>query len=246
VLPLPDDASPFLAKETLAPVAASKEKPASAAAADMEYEVRPRESDHTVAPKNIDLRRRATPPPIPVEPPRPSRPPRRPVPEVLASFMEENNIRWGELIGGLLIVGCSVALVISFWAGITQRPWLQFSVFTAVTAAFFGLGLYTEHRWRLPLTSRGVLLIATLLVPLNFLAFAALSSGTVPGPLTLGAEIVAFALFAYLVWQAGKVIAPFWPELLTAGTCATSACLLILGCVGIEHADINRLYFLAI
>jgi len=41
-----------------------------------------------------------------------------------------------------------------------------------VTSAIFGTGLYTEHRWKLPTTSRGLLLIATLLVPLNFLAFS--------------------------------------------------------------------------
>ena len=110
------------------------------------------------------------------------RPPRRSWSEVLASFMEQKNIRWGELVGGLLIVGCSVALVLSFWAEISQRPVLKFSIFTAVTGALFGLGLYTEHRWKLPTTSRGVLLIATLLVPLNFLAFAAFSrSAAAPG-----------------------------------------------------------------
>jgi hypothetical protein len=29
--------------------------------------------------------------------------------ELLNSFMEESNIRWGEIIGGLLIIGCSVS-----------------------------------------------------------------------------------------------------------------------------------------
>ncbi|MDB5293970.1 MAG: hypothetical protein JWL69_5211, partial [Phycisphaerales bacterium] len=173
------------------------------------------------------------PPPRPLPPPRrvpPAAPPkpRRPLSEVFAAFMEENNIRWGELVGGLLIVGCSVALVLSFWGQIHALPWLQFSVFTAVTAGLFGLGLYTEHRWKLPTTSRGILLIATLLVPLNFLAFAAFSKGQPPGALTLGAELVAFALFGWLVWQAGKVIAPFWPEILTAGVCGLSASLLAM------------------
>src|ERR1051326_786344 len=45
--------------------------------------------------------------PAPPPPPRPLPPPRarRPFSEVLNSFMEESNIRWGEIIGGLLIVG---------------------------------------------------------------------------------------------------------------------------------------------
>ena len=33
----------------------------------------------------------------------------------LAAFMEERNIFWGELIGGILIVGCSIALVITLF-----------------------------------------------------------------------------------------------------------------------------------
>ena len=133
------------------------------------------------------------------------------------------NIRWGELVGGLLIVGCSVALVLSFWAEIAQRPVLKFSIFTAVTGGLFGLGLYTEHRWKLPTTSRGVLLIATLLVPLNFLAFAAFSrSGGVPGAVPIVGEAVALGLFAWLLYMAARVIAPQWPVLMTAGVLGLS------------------------
>src|SRR5438067_8158871 len=108
----------------------------------------------------------------PPPPPRPPRPPRKPFSEIFKRFMEESNIRWGELIGGLLIIGCSIALVLTFWEQIATQPWLRFFLFTAVTSALFGTGLYTEHRWKLPTTSRGLLLIATLLVPLNFLAFS--------------------------------------------------------------------------
>src|SRR5688572_28227209 len=59
---------------------------------------------------------RYEPPPPRYEPPLPPPPPRRPFTEVLNSFMEESNIRWGEIIGGLLIIGCSTALVVSLWA----------------------------------------------------------------------------------------------------------------------------------
>src|ERR1041385_2801668 len=114
-----------------------------------------------------------TPRPRPTQPPPPPPRVRRPFPEVLNSFMEESNIRWGEIIGGLLIIGCSTALVVSLWAQISQIPVLKFLIFTTVTAILFGIGLYTEHRWKLPTTSRGILTIATLLVPLNFLAIAA-------------------------------------------------------------------------
>ena len=42
--------------------------------------------------------------------------------DLMTAFFEEKNIRWGELVGGLLIVGCSLALVISFWASIAKHP----------------------------------------------------------------------------------------------------------------------------
>ena len=52
--------------------------------------------------------------------------------------MEESNIRWGEIIGGLLIIGCSTALVVSLWSQISEIPVVKFLIFTTVTAALFG------------------------------------------------------------------------------------------------------------
>src|SRR4029077_7915177 len=139
--------------------------------------------------------------------PEPARKPRRSFTEVLNSFMEESNIRWGEIIGGLLIIGCSTALVVSLWSQISQIPVLKFLIFTTVTAALFGVGFYTEHRWKLPTTSRGILTIAVLLVPLNFLAIAAGSgSQTTQGVLVIGSEMIAPVLFLCLVYYAGRVL----------------------------------------
>ncbi|MDZ4782872.1 MAG: hypothetical protein SGJ19_21700, partial [Planctomycetia bacterium] len=112
----------------------------------------------------------------PIAAPAPPAPPRRSFSELFLSFMEERNIRWGELIGGLLIVCCSIALVISFWSAIAERPVLKFIVFNGVNAAIFGAAAYTERRWKLPNTSRGLFIIGGLLVPLNFLAMAAFSA----------------------------------------------------------------------
>src|SRR5215212_3936069 len=81
-----------------------------------------------VEPK-VEPPQKASPPP-PAEPPPPPRAPRRPFSEVLNSFMEESNIRWGEIIGGLLIIGCSTALVVGLWAQISQIPVLKFLIFT--------------------------------------------------------------------------------------------------------------------
>ena len=143
--------------------------------------------------------------------------------------MEQSNIRWGEIIGGLLIIGCSTALVVSLWSQISSIPVLKFLIFTTVTAALFGVGLYTEHRWKLPTTSRGILTIATLLVPLNFLAIAAVSGGTIPaGALVIGSELIAPALFLCLVYFAGRVITPSWPHLLAAGVLGSSVGQLLI------------------
>lgn len=138
--------------------------------------------------------------------------PRRSFTEMLETFMEESSIRWGELIGGLLIIGCSIALVVSLWSEIAARPFLKFSVFIGVTAALFGLGFYSAHRWKLPTTSRGVLIISTLLAPLNFLAMTAFSHEAVPASLSVVvAELFALALFLFLVYQAARVFAPGAP-----------------------------------
>lgn len=165
---------------------------------------------------------RPNPPPPPRQPPPPPPPPRRPFSEVLNSFMEESNIRWGEIIGGLLIIGCSTALVVSLWAQISQIPVLKFLIFTTVTAILFGIGLYTEHRWKLPTTSRGILTIATLLVPLNFLAIAAVSASNTSGALVIGSELLAPAIFLCLVYFAGRVITPGCAHVLSAGVLGSS------------------------
>src|ERR1700686_4984751 len=157
------------------------------------------------------------------------KPPRRPFAEVLAAFMEQSNIRWGEIVGGILIVGCSTALVISLWAQISRIPVLKFFIFTTVTAALFGVGFYTEHRWKLPTTSRGILTIAVLLVPLNFLAIAAVSGSTAPpGALLISSELIAPVLFLCLVYFAGRVITPSWPHLLAASALTSSAGQLLI------------------
>jgi len=156
----------------------------------------------------------STPKPIvvpvkPVAPPEPPPEPRRSFAEMLETFMEESSIRWGEIIGGLLIIGCSLALVISLWAQITAVPLLKFSVFVGVTAGLFGIGFYSAHRWKLPTTSRGALTISTLLVPLNFLAMTAFSqTAETNSPLIIAGEMIALMLFLFLVYQAGKVITP--------------------------------------
>ena len=156
------------------------------------------------------------PPPLPTRAPkkmaqlRPIVPPARSEsasssrPGIFASFLEHRNIRWGELLGGLLILGCSTALVVSFWADIADRPIFKFALLTLVTAAFFGVGLYSEHRWKLPTTSRAILLLSMLLVPVNLLAFAAFGSLRQTGNISLIAQLVSLGIFTLLIWPAAR------------------------------------------
>ncbi len=160
--------------------------------------------------------------------PEPPREPRRSFAEMLETFMEESSIRWGEIVGGLLIIGCSLALVISLWSQITAVPLLKFSVFVGVTAGLFGIGFYSAHRWKLPTTSRGALTISTLLVPLNFLAMTAFSQTSAPNSaIIFGGEFAALALFLFLVYQAGKVIVPSNSWLLAGVTLVPSFSMLV-------------------
>jgi hypothetical protein len=157
-------------------------------------------------------------------PERKLRPPRT-FTEVLASFMEERSIKWGEVIGGLLIIGCSIALVVSLWAQITMFPFRRFLVFTGMTAGLFGFGFYSAHRWKLPTTSLGVLIIATLLVPLNFLAISAFPLDGLPAPMLI--ELAALALFLFFVYQAARVILPGCEWLLVCAVVGPSFTILL-------------------
>ncbi len=159
----------------------------------------------------------------------PSSKPRRPFAEVFAAFLEQSNIRWGEFVGGLLIVCCSIALVISFWSAIAERPFLKFFVFNGVTAAIFAVGFYSFRRWRLENTSQGLLLIGTLLVPLNFLAIAAIAHPERGfHPLTLAGEAFSSALFAGLVALAARQALKTPPLLLTIGVIVPSILTLVI------------------
>ena len=76
----------------------------------------------------------------PVQPPVPPPSPRS-LAEILAEFMEPHNIRWGELIGGLLFIIGATALVITQWETVHR---FRFIVSVGVTAAMFGVGLYSH------------------------------------------------------------------------------------------------------
>ncbi len=181
----------------------------------------------------------------PVPPPAPPKP-REAMSRLFAAFMEEKNIRWGELVGGLLIVGCSVALVISFWSEIAARPMLKFGLLGGVTAALFGVGLYTDRRWKIHTTSHGILVIATLLVPLNFLAIAAFTRGAAANDaVTLVGEVMSAIVFAVLVYLAGRIISPGAAVPLAMGVMVPSLAQLLVRRWAEPTATLTLLYALA-
>ncbi len=140
----------------------------------------------------------AAPPPAPM--------PRRSFGEMLAGFMEERNILWGELVGGLLIVGCSIALVISLRETLEKIQFFPFLIVGAVAAALIGAGRYTLSHWKLESTSRGLLVIGTLLVPLSFTVLGGLAAGREGGVLEIAVELGAMAVFTWLVAGATEIL----------------------------------------
>jgi hypothetical protein len=151
---------------------------------------------------------------------------RRQVAEVMQAFMADKNIRWGELIAGLLIVGSAVGLVISLRATLSQAiPYFPALIFMLITLAIYGAGMYTLRRWNLRTTSRGVLTISLLLLPLNFLA-AIIMSGPDDRPVThpvyLLAVVVGLAAGGWITYSAGRALSPFGWWRLTTVVLATS------------------------
>jgi hypothetical protein len=147
----------------------------------------------------------------------------------MQAFMEEKNIRWGEIISGLLIVISAVGLVISLWATLRDAiPYLPALIFMLGTGAFHAAGHYTLRKWDLRSISRAVLIIGTLLVPLNFLAAIALTGGGESSardsiPLFVVAVVIGMTAYGVMTWYAGQSLLSYGRSLLLVavlGTCA--------------------------
>ena len=196
------------------------------------------------ADRNAPLGERAKPGPVPRIPAKlalPPVPPRKPVGEMLKRFLERSNIRWGELIGGLLIVGCSAALVVSLWAQISQQPLLKVGVFTSVVAGLFGLGLYADKKWKLPSTSMAILVTAVLLVPLHYCAMVVIGGDQYAQPLALAVEAVAGGLLAWLTYLAAGTVCNSSRRMLALGLTILSLMGPVLYVAGAWHDSQNLL-----
>ena len=173
------DVAPESASEPLAPALAA------------------RETSEPTAPQPVP---EPEPTPAPQSPPAPPTPPKRRV----SGFLEDHNILWGELVGGLLIVGCSIALVVTLRQAIEAIPYFRFVLSAAVTLALFGAGQYTLHRWKLTGTSRGILVISMLLTPLTLLLLAPPFTEGTQDARDVAVKIAALAAFVGVVRTGGR------------------------------------------
>ncbi len=167
----------------------------------------------------------------------------------LQAFLEEKNIRWGELLAGMLIVGSSVGLVISLWSTLRNAiPYFPALCFLAVTAAIHGAGLYTLRHWRLKTTSRGLLTIALLLVPLNFLAAIALSEQrSATDPLYVTAVFIGVAAYGWITWSGTRELMHFGATWLSLAVLGSAIGQLIIGrmtSAGLSTIELNGLFAL--
>ncbi|RMF38421.1 MAG: hypothetical protein D6753_15835, partial [Planctomycetota bacterium] len=89
---------------------------------------------------------------------------------LVRAFMERANIRWIELLSAALIVVSAVGLVISLWSTLSATSrFFPSLVFMIATVAVHAAGQYTLRKWRLRTTSRGILHVGLMLIPLSVL-----------------------------------------------------------------------------
>ena len=184
----------------------------------------------------------------PVTPPPPPQPslPARGLAEMLQSFMEESNIRWGEIVAALLIVVSSVGLVFSLRSTLQAIPYAPACLFALFTLAFHGAGLYTLRRWKLQAVSRVVLIISLLLVPLA-ISGAIVMTGTgatqreATDPLFLLAVALGTAAFGWVTYSASSELVGEGRWRLTIGILACSLSQIIIQRVPLAGLDFWRL-----
>lgn len=91
---------------------------------------------------------------------------------LLQSFVEEANLHWLLYLGIFLIVTSSVFLVASQWPAIPHL--LQYLILLAYTSGFYGASWQMLGRFGLRRTGHALIVVTTLLIPLNFWGMQAL------------------------------------------------------------------------
>ena len=174
---------------------------------------------HLVPPTALNSPPTPTPtPPTPTPPTPAPAPPARKLSDILRAFMDESNIKVGEFISGLLIVFGSVGLVVTLNQQFKDEiAYLPSAVFMTIVALFHLLGIYSYRKWNLASSSRVILYIANLLIPLNMLA-ASLNetSPNTEGILFYLAILIGVVGFSTMSYYSAKVLTPtrIWPIIL--------------------------------
>ncbi|MFN7875975.1 MAG: hypothetical protein ACK5PB_11695 [Pirellula sp.] len=121
---------------------------------------------------------------------------------VLQQFLSEKNIHWGELVSAMLIVGSAVGLILSLRTELNRLiPMFPSVLFFLVTLAIHLAGFYTLKRWKLPSTSRGLLVLGAVMMCVTSLATVLLteqSSAPVHALVPIVAGLIGFGVLSHL------------------------------------------------
>ncbi|MBN2491714.1 MAG: hypothetical protein JXQ29_12780, partial [Planctomycetes bacterium] len=142
----------------------------------------------------------------------------------LARFLEAVNIGWGMLAASLLIVGCSIALVITLWQ--SNVPVIRYLAFLGVALGLNGVGQFAHRRLRLAITGHTVLAVSMLLMPLNLVA-AEVLGGAAGRAVSPAASAMILLGFAAVAWSSLRLVCP-------AGAVTASVTFAVL--IGLELA----------
>ncbi len=127
---------------------------------------------------------------------------RRTLGNVLQQFLNEKNIHWGELVSALLIVGSAVGLILSLRTELNRLiPMFPSVLFFLITLAIHLAGFYTLKRWKLPSTSRGLLILGSIMMCVTSLATVLLTeqaSAPVSDWVPILCGLVGFGTLAFL------------------------------------------------
>ncbi|MGI8979196.1 MAG: hypothetical protein ACR2FY_08220 [Pirellulaceae bacterium] len=149
-------------------------------------------------------------PTVVAAPPKPPKP-ARPWADVLQGFMEESNVRWGEIIAGLLIVGSAVGLIFSLRVPLQDIPYSPAILFMLFTLGFYGAGMYTLRYWKLHAISRVILIISLMLVPLSFAAAIVMAGPAdkqreMTDPLFIAAVVLGTVVYSWITVTTSGVL----------------------------------------
>ena len=158
----------------------------------------------------------------------PAKPPRR-LADILRAFMDESNIKLGEFVAGLLIVIGSIGLVTALNAHFENIPYLSSVVFLTIVSLFHVVGIYSLKKWNLASSSRVILLIGNLLIPLNVLMTTMGNTSLQNnGVFFILAVVVAGISFGAMSYYSAKLISPDRPWPLVLALMGPCLCQLVV------------------